>query len=247
MSAHYGSTFIPPKWLNEHPELRNRGIELAAPLKPFCAWRTNRDPSLQDYAVKVVPPGCEEVEIYEQLLCLSPASPNHTLPCDVICSGTQQPFLIMPFLDKVVHCASDYKWNLLLMLDSFRQVIEGIEFLHDLNIAHMDMYDGQVLVADAVLAGLHKKVEAGKVYIIDFDVSKRLERGPGHQHAIELPQCNCKPPLGMTRFDPYSWDVYCTGKFFDRIATIGSLVMSVVARQFVVVGPVLAKHAECSA
>ncbi|RPD58314.1 hypothetical protein L226DRAFT_561547 [Lentinus tigrinus ALCF2SS1-7] len=216
MSAHYGSTFGPPKWLNEHPELRSRGIELAAPLKPFCAWKTHCSPWSPNYVVKVVPPGCEEVEIYEQLHRLSPASPNHTLPCDVISSGTQQPFLIMPFVDKILDYADNSKWDLILMLDTFRQVLEGIEFLHHLNIAHMDMYDGQVLVADERLAGVHKKLEAGKVYIIDFDASKRLERGPGHQHAIELPRCNCKPPLDMTRFDPYSWDVYCTGKMFDH-------------------------------
>ncbi|RPD58313.1 hypothetical protein L226DRAFT_536739 [Lentinus tigrinus ALCF2SS1-7] len=83
----------------------------------------------------------------------------------------------------------------------------------------MDMYDGQILVATERRADLHKEVESGKVYIIDFDTSKRLERGPGHQHAIELPECNCKPPLSMTRFDPYSWDVYCTGKMFDCITT----------------------------
>ncbi|RPD58323.1 hypothetical protein L227DRAFT_577345 [Lentinus tigrinus ALCF2SS1-6] len=75
-------------------------------------------------------------------------------------------------------------------------------------------------MADERHAGLHKEVDAGKVYIIDFDTSKRLEGGPGHQHAIELPECNCKPPLGMTRFDPYSWDVYCTGKLFDRTANV---------------------------
>ncbi|RPD72866.1 hypothetical protein L226DRAFT_614447, partial [Lentinus tigrinus ALCF2SS1-7] len=217
MAAHYGNTLGPPEWLNKHPELRSRGTELAAPLKPFCAWRTYRDPCSPDYAVKVVPLGCEEVEIYEQLHRLSPASPNHTLPCDVISSGTQQPFLIMPFVDKILNYADNTKWDLLLMLDTFRQVLEGIEFLHHQNIAHMDMYEGQVLVADEVLAGVHKELEAGKVYIIDFDVSKRLDRGPGHQHAVELPQCACKPPLGMTRFDPYSWDVYCTGKMFNDI------------------------------
>ena len=66
----------------------------------------------------------------------------------------------------------------------------------------------------------HKQVEAGKVYIIDFDRSKRFERGPGHQHAIDMPECAYKPPLGMTRFDPYSWDVYCTGLLFKIICEV---------------------------
>ncbi|RPD72941.1 hypothetical protein L226DRAFT_141782 [Lentinus tigrinus ALCF2SS1-7] len=215
--GHCETILSPPEWLNGHPELRGRGIELVLALKPYCAWRTDHDDSsTPNYAVKLVPPQCEEVEIYEQLHRLNPASPNHTLPCDVICSGTEKPFLIMPCLIKVLDQAECWDWELLPMLDFFRQVLEGVEFLHDLNIAHMDMYGGQVLTADERLAGFHKEVEAGKIYIIDFDLSKRLERGPGQQHAIELPESFYEPPLGMTRFDPYSWDVYCTGKLFDR-------------------------------
>ncbi|RPD58322.1 hypothetical protein L226DRAFT_536729 [Lentinus tigrinus ALCF2SS1-7] len=137
MAAHYELTFNSPEWLNEHPELIRRGIELVGPLKPYCVWQTGHDSWTPNYAVKLVPPGCEEVEIYEQLHRLNPAPPNHTLPCDVISSGVHPPFLIMPYLDKIVGHPYTRKWDLLQILDFFRQVIEGIEFLHDLNIAHM--------------------------------------------------------------------------------------------------------------
>ena len=82
------------------------------------------------------------------------------------------------------------------------------------------MYSGQVLIATEREVVFHKQVEAGKIYIIDFDTSKRFERGPGHQHAIDMPECAYKPPLGMTRFDPYSWDVYCTGMLFEYISKV---------------------------
>ena len=45
-------------------------------------WRTNYDLT-PSYAVKLVPPESEEVDIYEELHQLDPASPNHTLPCDI--------------------------------------------------------------------------------------------------------------------------------------------------------------------
>ncbi|TFK80276.1 hypothetical protein K466DRAFT_387675 [Polyporus arcularius HHB13444] len=102
--------------------------------------------------------------------------------------------------------------------------MEGIEFLHERNIAHMDMYHDQVVVASERHVAFHKEVQAGKAYIIDFDRSKYLKSGPGIQHAIDLPETYCKPPLGMTRFDPCSWDVYCTGILFNTVTKVSLLL-----------------------
>ena len=68
----------------------------------------------------------------------------------------------------------------------------------------------------------HPQVEAGKVYIIDFGDSKRLERGPGCQPAVDLPKTFHKHPLAMTRFDPYSWDMYCTGMLLQELLQVCS-------------------------
>ena len=86
------------------------------------------------------------------------------------------------------------------------------------------IYDGQILFATQRHVAFHKGLQPGKVYIIDFDASKHFDKGPGYQHAIELPECNCKPPLGMTRFDPYSWDIYCTGMLFEYISKVAFIV-----------------------
>ena len=86
----------------------------------FCVWSTDGrfgDP----YVVKVVAPGTEEAEIYDYLHQLDPASPNHTLPCDVI--RGEHTLLIMPSLSKV-YCAYDLRSGTKVMLDHFRQVLE---------------------------------------------------------------------------------------------------------------------------
>ncbi|KAI0737952.1 hypothetical protein C8Q80DRAFT_287697 [Daedaleopsis nitida] len=182
------SMLAPPEWLENHPELTHRNIVLEAPLKPFCAWRTNFLKSIPQYAVKVIPS-----------------------------DGTEEPFLIMPCLESLpIHDRRTCSTR--PFLNIFRQVIEGIEFLHRLQIAHMDMYDGQVLMATERDLADHKELEADKIYIIDFGTALRLQYGPGYQPAVGLPETCCKPPLGMTRFDPYSWDIYCTGIMLKSVA-----------------------------
>ncbi|KAI0764693.1 hypothetical protein C8Q74DRAFT_1205493 [Fomes fomentarius] len=209
----------PPQWLREHPAITARGILFQIPIKPYCVWSTDSFYGVP-YAVKIVKHDSEEAEIYDLLHRLDPVSPNHTLPCDVV--HGERTILIMPLLKTVLHGSSarSYLAHLSRMLDFFREVLEGLDFLHRLHIAHMDIYDGQFLVGTQanVDVTIHKQIQPGKVYIIDFGSSKRLEKGPGYQHALELPETNCKPPLHMSRFDPYSWDIYCTGIFFKSLA-----------------------------
>ena len=83
------------------------------------------------------------------------------------------------------------------------------------------MCSGQLIVATERDVAQHPSVEVGKVYIIDYGASQRLPAvGPGLQPAVDLPETQCKPPLGMKRFDPYSWDVYCTGVLFKTFVEV---------------------------
>ena len=94
--------------------------------------------------MKLVPPESEEVDIYEELHRLNPASPNHTLPCDIIRSDTEQPFLIMPCLEKIWEDQERWRWGPVPLLDFFRQVLEvrrvhrssGIRSSHDTYVGH---------------------------------------------------------------------------------------------------------------
>ncbi|KAI0764697.1 hypothetical protein C8Q74DRAFT_1283433 [Fomes fomentarius] len=216
MHMHHGSGHgYDQSSMVEHPSLTARGILLEVPLKPFCVWRSVESTGIPSYAVKIVEPDSGEAEIYDVLHQHNYASPNHTLPCEVV--RDEHAFLIMPYLQKILLHPERKAWGFVSMLNFFRQVVEGLEFLHHLNVAHLDMYDGQVIIATEEEVKLYPHLEAGKVYIIDYSTSKLLKQGPGQQYAIDLPETNCTPPLNMTRFDPYSWDVYCTGILLGNI------------------------------
>ena len=68
--------------------------------------------------------------------------------------------------------------------------------------------------------GSDMPVEAGKVYIMDFGQSRQFELGPGRQPAIELPASRIDAPLGMTHFDPFSWDMLSVGHSFEWISDV---------------------------
>ncbi len=59
-----------------------------------------------------------------------------------------------------------------------------------------------------------------RLYIIDFDSSRQFTLGPGVQRAITLPETQIEPPDGLKDFDPYSWDVYCTGRTLERMVIV---------------------------
>ncbi|KAH9944963.1 uncharacterized protein BXZ73DRAFT_38695 [Epithele typhae] len=56
-----------------------------------------------------------------------------------------------------------------------------------------------------------KDITARNPYLIDFEFSQILKHRPGRQPAIELPPSLTPKPDGISRLDPYSWDVYCFG------------------------------------
>ena len=68
--------------------------------------------------LKLVRPGTDEVDVYERLLRGGHASPNHTIPCEII-HDDERPFLIMPWLE-----STDFFYRLRDMLDYLHHVIE---------------------------------------------------------------------------------------------------------------------------
>ena len=91
-------------------------------IEQLCAWET--DPFLDEprYAVKIVPSGSQEADIYDQLHRLDPASPNHTLPCTIVDGEVR--FLIMPCLEHILARPDRLELGLGAMLRLFRQVLE---------------------------------------------------------------------------------------------------------------------------
>ncbi|KAL7279573.1 hypothetical protein ACG7TL_005973 [Trametes sanguinea] len=165
-----------------------------------------------NYVVKAFDLNTEELQIYERLLGDLKRPANHTPPSEILRST--QPFLIMPVLSELTtYVLTDT--SLRFGLRVFYELIQGVEYLHDLHIAHLDIYPGNAMVALPYDATFHKSLVPDRIYIIDFDTARQFSLGPGVQPAIILPETQPHPPNGLTHFDPYSWDVYCLGRMFE--------------------------------
>ncbi|KAI0069575.1 hypothetical protein K474DRAFT_1777216 [Panus rudis PR-1116 ss-1] len=208
-----------PEQLKSHPEILRRGLALREPAKPGVVFTTTvaEKPC---YVVKVLKLDSEERSIYEYLQQHDLASPNHTIPFELSTLG--HPLLIMPFVSWIsgLRPATKDGWTSYELLSIFLQLTEGIEFLHRHNIAHMDYCYSNTLIAEHGDVVNDKRLVEGKLYIIDFDWSKRLKYGPGVQHAITLTPTQIEPPNGLKHFDPYAWDVYCLGHVCQDIIRI---------------------------
>ncbi|KAI0363818.1 hypothetical protein BV20DRAFT_1006793 [Pilatotrama ljubarskyi] len=225
-----------PTWLQTHPELRRRGIVLVGPLKPVCRdgfipsllATTTLTQCLQSYvyrttvlevpvyAVKILEAEHEEAHIYERLRG-DPKPQNHTIPFEIVHSEPE--LLIMPCLTHMSSLPSD-DWPLSAFFALFLQIVEGVEYLHNQRIAHLDLCDGNVLVATERMASFDNRLTPGRIYIIDYHTSRQLPSGPGVHPPIHLPPTQIPPPLDNRLFDPYSWDVYCLGKLFERMVKL---------------------------
>ncbi|KAL1943191.1 hypothetical protein VTO73DRAFT_4266 [Trametes versicolor] len=202
-----------PDRLLRHPELQRRGIVPTDVLKAGTVYGTM--PMIQPvYVVKILDLSMEELAIYQRLLRELKRPNNHTVPCEITLNG--HPLLIMPWFDRSAHVHGG-KHTASTLVDIIFQLVEGLEFLHSLHIVHMDMCPDNVVAANRHHVSVNSSAIAERLYIIDFDSSRQFTLGPGVQRAITLPETQIQPPNGLKHFDPYSWDVYCTGRTLERI------------------------------
>ena len=114
-----------------------------------------------------------------------------------------------------------------------------------------DLCLGNILVGFDEDALHDRRVEAGKIYLIDFQMSRQLKLPPGSQPAIVLPETQVPPPYDLKHFDPYSWDVYCLSDVFQcRLevwitANLSILSLTVRARHSLIPFQVLRDHGLC--
>ncbi|KAI0331344.1 hypothetical protein GY45DRAFT_1301071 [Cubamyces sp. BRFM 1775] len=197
-----------PARLKSHPEVIRRGLEPIAPIKIGVVYRTpdGRGPQ---YYIKILDTDTEEATIYQQLSRrIDPR--NHTTPGELTPSEAGHPLLITPAMADLA-AVIRLKKTLPRTLSIFLQLMEGIEFMHSLRIAHMDICPGNLVATDIHISRLfpNLNVVPDRVYFIDFGSSLQLPLGPGSQHAITLPPSQYGLAYDITYFDPYSWDVYC--------------------------------------
>ncbi|PIL34785.1 hypothetical protein GSI_02572 [Ganoderma sinense ZZ0214-1] len=201
-----------PDWLLTHPGLHKRGIVVHEALQPFTVYATQWRPEGPIYVVKAINPSRPEADFYDLFDRYSDSPTDHTVPHEVI--RCDRPLLVMPFASRIMHFCSCKTSSILATFD---QVLEGVEHLHRLHVAHGDLYTHNVIGATERDAGRDPRLTAGRVYLIDFETCRQFEHGPGVQTAVPLPNTHVVPPLGMTTFDPYSWDVYCLGRTLEGI------------------------------
>ncbi|KAI0076787.1 hypothetical protein K474DRAFT_1644320 [Panus rudis PR-1116 ss-1] len=198
-----------PHWLRTHPVLNKRGIVPRFRNRPYGCLYSARNDNGPSYAVKVIPRGSDEATIYRKLQETLASPANHTLPCEIVGSEAGEDLLlILPFLEesRMVPCQD---WPLSRVLNFIYQVLEGLEFLHELNIAHLDLARGNIMISTPLYADFSPPLPLWRAYIIDFGNSRQLSQGPGRQLPIELPGSQYSKPLDIKSMDPYSWDMYC--------------------------------------
>ncbi|TFK78954.1 hypothetical protein K466DRAFT_606522 [Polyporus arcularius HHB13444] len=216
-------TESPPDWLVHHPALAARAISLES---PWCqaprVWRTVEDVEgnwdAPCYVVKVLVPGSVEAPVYE-LLASDGLAHAHIIPAEVV-RDERSDFLLMPAL--LDPFAIPRRWDTEEVLDFCHQVLQGIEDLHAVKIAHLDIHEGNVLMATSYEATRHANTKAGTIYLIDFGSSRVLARGPGEQEPIELPPSAVPKFADRPVFDPYAWDMYCVGVLFTSILEVSN-------------------------
>ena len=54
-------------------------------------------------------------------------------------------------------------------------------------------------------------------------MARKLSLGPGQQPAIDLPPSQEQKPAGITRLDPYAWDMYCTAWVLEVIVKVDTV------------------------
>ncbi|KAM5541274.1 hypothetical protein V8D89_005203 [Ganoderma adspersum] len=212
-----------PDWLKGHPDLLARDIKLHMGIKPYGSLYYTARPigsTIPQYVVKVLDSATEEGSISERLQENSSSPANHGIPSEIIPSEPR--LLVMPFVGPLD--LFDYRNRPdSFFLDLYHQIIEGVDYMHRLHIAHLDICLANVVYAFPEQAATDPRLVEDKVYFIDFHTSRQLALGPGRQPPILLPPSQEEKPSGVTTLDPYSFDVYCAGMLMQFLLKYTSL------------------------
>ncbi|GBE81370.1 hypothetical protein SCP_0310970 [Sparassis crispa] len=127
-----------------------------------------KDSRQEEFVLKVVSKTRKELTIIQYLNspALLPDARNHTIPLlESLNVNADKCILIMPRflpLSRLSAWTTPHECIRILI-----QVVEGVSFLHEQNIAHLDIKDTNFVV----------DIDTGRVYIIDYGLARRIQ-GP---------------------------------------------------------------------
>ncbi|KAI0337457.1 hypothetical protein BDW22DRAFT_950649 [Trametopsis cervina] len=154
-----------------------------------------------------------ELRVLRRLLAM-PSSRNHTIPAEII-PRSETSIIVMPWMHEVTYL----RWNSLdTLTDVIRQVLQGLEFMHENGIAHFDVHQTNMVVcSEPSLPTSPFRVQESRCYLTDFGSSKELQPPPRGSHGdICVPLLpmggHFDPPEGRDSVNPYAYDIYCMGE-----------------------------------
>ncbi|PBK71911.1 hypothetical protein ARMSODRAFT_794958 [Armillaria solidipes] len=185
---------------------RDDGLGTSRRIQPYSTWnpltRIGRTEDGRDFAIRVIVIGNEghdHLRILRKLATgpVSLISENHTLPMEAEFAFEDIIFGFFPKVGAPMDEAFGY-WaqnSVGDVLDMIMQALEGLAFIHDLNIAHRDAFISNFLVQwypESIRAG-HQSVSRPRVYLIDFETAQ--EYPPDQPRMTGYPLCSSFPDI----------------------------------------------------
>jgi serine/threonine protein kinase len=153
--------------------------------------------------LKFVEDGGQEIEILQYLADLSSNS-NHTVRPIRIWSITDGSIIAMPVAGNHITSLNDLDTHLWPLMT---QLFEAVKFMHDFNVAHMDLKPSNILIPS----------EYGRLNIVDFGVSVRVRNAMQLRQGCAGTEGYMAPEVGRTKFSPIRADLWSTGKTVQEL------------------------------
>lgn len=154
-------------------------------------------------SLKFVKDGGNEIEI---LLFLDglPSESNHTVRPLGIWPVTGGSIIAMPVAGNYLtdlHAPDTHLWSLAT------QLFEAVLFMHNHNIAHMDLKPSNLLIPS----------EYGRLTVVDFGLSVRLKNEAQLLEGYVGTEGYIAPEVGQRKFSPIRADLWSVGKVVQKL------------------------------
>ena len=148
----------------------------------------------------------KEIEILQYLAGL-PSESNHTVRPLAIWPVTGGTIIAMPVAGNhltSLNALDTHLWSLAT------QLFEAVKFMHDHNVAHMDLKPSNLLIPS----------EYGRLTVVDFGLSFRLKNEAQLVEGHAGTKGYIAPEVGHTKFRPIRADLWSVGKVIQELCML---------------------------